>query len=213
MLLAVRGSREALAARPPLHNMVAVYNPLYHDEDNAAQILLSVEYGIPLDIAVMSIVGMTSPATLAGSLAQTVAEELATITLIQSARPGHPCAFFVDPVVGNMRNGEALAGAPESALLLGAICQLGTELFGVPTSAIGLDTDGFSGAQTMFQKAQNLAFEVLAGGTVVVGRRLRRDHHGPEPGPARPRRRVPGHRQRAGERASRSPTRPSRSTS
>jgi trimethylamine--corrinoid protein Co-methyltransferase len=169
MLLAVCGTRAALAARPPIHNMVAVYNPLYHDEDNAAQILRSVEYGIPLDIAVMSIVGMTSPATLAGSLAQTVAEELATITLIQSAQPGHPCAFFVDPVVANMRNGEALAGAPESALLLGAICQLGTELFGVPTSAIGLDTDGFSGAQTMFQKAQNLAFEVLAGGTMVVG--------------------------------------------
>ena len=169
MLLAVRGSREALAARPPIHNLVAVYNPLYHDEDNAAQILMSVEYGIPLDIAVMSIVGMTSPATLAGSLAQTVAEELGTITLIQSARPGHPCAFFVDPVVGNMRNGEALAGAPESALLLAAICQLGTELFGVPTSAIGLDTDGFSAAQTMFQKAQNVAFEVLAGGAMVVG--------------------------------------------
>jgi trimethylamine--corrinoid protein Co-methyltransferase len=169
MLLAVRGSREALAERPPLHDMVSPYNPLYHDEDNAAQILLSVEYGIPLDIAVMSMVGMTSPASLAGSLAQTVAEELGTITLIQSARPGHPCAFFVDPMVGNLRNGEALAGAPESALLLAAICQLGTELFGVPTSAIGLDTDGFSGAQTMFQKAQNLAFEVLAGGTVAVG--------------------------------------------
>jgi trimethylamine--corrinoid protein Co-methyltransferase len=169
MLLAVRGSREALAARPPVHNMVAVYNPLYHDEDNAAQILMSVDYGIPLDIAVMSIVGVTSPATLAGSLAQTVAEELATITLIQAAKPGHPCAFFVDPVVGNMRNGEALFGAPESALLLAAICELGTELFGVPTSAIGLDTDGFSDAQTMFQKAQNLAFEVLAGGTMVVG--------------------------------------------
>ncbi len=169
MLLAVRGSREALAERPPIHNMVAVYNPLYHDEDNAAQILMSVEYGIPLDIAVMSIVGMTSPATLAGSLAQTVAEELATITLVQSLRPGHPCAFFVDPTVGNLRNGEALTGAPESALLLGAICQIGTELFGVPTSAIGLDTDGFSAAQTMFQKAQNVAFEVLAGGTMVVG--------------------------------------------
>ena len=169
MMLAVTGSREALAARPPVHNMVAVYNPLYHDEDNATQILMSVEYGIPLDIAVMSIVGMTSPATLAGSLAQTIAEELGTITLIQTAKPGHPCAFFVDPVVGNMRNGEALFGAPESALLLAAICQLGTELFGVPTSAIGLDTDGFSDAQTMFQKAQNLAFEVLAGGTMVVG--------------------------------------------
>ena len=169
LMLAVRGSREALAERPLVHNMVSPYNPLYHDTDNAAQILLSTEYGLPLDIAVMSIVGITSPATLAGSLAQNLAEELGTITLIQAAKPGHPVAFFVDPVVGNMRSGEAMAGAPESALLIGAICQLGTELFGVPTEAIGFDTDGFSSAQQMFQKAQNLAFQVLAGGTVVVG--------------------------------------------
>ena len=169
LMLAVRGSREALAERPLVHNMVSPINPLYHDADNAAQILLSVEYGLPLDIAVMSIVGITSPATLAGSLAQTLAEELGTITLIQAAKPGHPVAFFVDPVVGNMRSGEAMTGAPESALLIGAICQLGTELFGVPTEAIGFDTDGFSSAQQMFQKAQNLAFQVLSGGTVVVG--------------------------------------------
>ncbi len=169
MMLAVQGSREGLAARPLIHNMVAVYNPLYHDEDNSAQILLSVEYGIPLDIAVMSIAGMTSPATLAGTLAQTLAEELGTIALIQSAKPGHPCAFFLCPVVSNLRNGEALSGAPESGLLLAGICQLGTELFGVPTSSNGLDADGFSGAQTMFQKAQNVAFQVLAGGSILTG--------------------------------------------
>jgi trimethylamine:corrinoid methyltransferase-like protein len=60
MMLAMRGSREELAARPPVHNMVSPINPLYHDEDNAAQILMCTEFG-PLDIAVMSIVGMTSP--------------------------------------------------------------------------------------------------------------------------------------------------------
>jgi trimethylamine:corrinoid methyltransferase-like protein len=169
MLLAVRGTREALRASPLIHNMVAVYNPLYHDEDNAAQILLSIDYGIPLDIAVMSIVGMTSPATLAGTLAQTLAEELGTITLIQSARPGHPCAFFLGPVVGNLRNGEALAGAPEFGLLLAGICQLGTELFGLPTSANGFDSDGFSGAQTMFSKTQNALFTALAGGSMFTG--------------------------------------------
>ncbi len=169
MLLALRGSRAELAARPPIHHMVSPYNPLYHDADNAAQILLAVEYGIPLDIAVMSIVGVTSPLTLAGSLAQNLAEELGTLALIEAARPGHPVAFFIDPVVGNMRTAEAMCGAPESALMLGAICQLGSELFGVPTSAIGFDTDGFTSAQTLYQKAQNMIFEVMAGGKLLVG--------------------------------------------
>ena len=169
LMLAVRGSREALAARPMVHNMVSPINPLYLDPDNCAQLLLCCEYGLPLDIAVMAIVGITAPATMAGALAQTLAEELGTITVIQAISPGHPVAFFIDPVVGNMRSGEALAGAPESALLLSAICQLGTELFGLPTEAIGFDTDGFSSAQTMWGKAQNMAFQVLSGGKLVVG--------------------------------------------
>lgn len=169
MMLAVRGSREALTARPMVHHMVPPDNPLFLHEDLAAQILLAVEYGLPMDMPVMSIAGITSPATLAGTLAQNLAEELGATTLVQTARPGHPQAFFIDPVVGNMRTAEALGGAPESALLLGAICQLGTELFGVPTEAIGFVADGFSGAQTMFHKAQNLIFEVLSGGKLVVG--------------------------------------------
>jgi trimethylamine--corrinoid protein Co-methyltransferase len=169
MMLAVRGSREALALRPLVHNMVSPYSPLHQDADNIEQILLSVEYGLPLDCAVMPIVGVSSPLTLAGSLAQTLAEELGTIALIQVARPGHPVAFVLEPVVGNMRTAEALVGAPESALLLGAICQLGTELFRVPTSAIGFDTDGFTMPQTMQQKVQNLIFQVMAGGKLVIG--------------------------------------------
>jgi trimethylamine--corrinoid protein Co-methyltransferase len=152
-----------------VHNMVSPINPLYLDPDNSAQLILCCEYGLPLDIAVMAMVGITAPATLAGALAQTLAEELGTITAIQAICPGHPVAFFIDPMVGNMRSGEALAGAPESALLLSAICQLGTELFGLPTEAIGFNSDGFSSAQTMFHKAQNLAFQVLSGGKLVVG--------------------------------------------
>jgi trimethylamine--corrinoid protein Co-methyltransferase len=169
MMLAVRGSREELARRPMVHNMVAPINPLYLDPDNSAQLILSCEYGLPLDIAVMAIIGITAPATLAGALAQTLAEELGTITAIQVIKPGHPVAFFIDPVVGNMQTCEALCGAPESALMLSAICQLGTELFGLPTEAIGLLADGFSGTQTMAHKMQSLIFQVLSGGKLLVG--------------------------------------------
>ncbi len=169
MMLAVRGSREALAERPMVHHMVPPDNPLFLNEDLAGQILLAVEYGLPMDMPVMSMAGMTSPATIAGTLAQTLAEELGNTTLVQTARPGHPQAFFIDPVVGNMRTAEALGGTPESGLLVAAICQIGTELFGVPTEAIGFVSDGLSGAQTMFQKAQNLLCQVLAGGKLVVG--------------------------------------------
>jgi trimethylamine---corrinoid protein Co-methyltransferase len=169
MLLAVRGSREALAERSPVHHMVPPINPLFLGHDYVDQILLACEFQIPIDIPVMSIVGMTSPVTLAGTLAQTLAEELGTCTLIQTARLGHPMSFFIDPVVANMRSGQALTAAPESALLVGAICQIGTELFGWPTEAVGLSSDGYSGAQTMGHKYQSVLFQALSGGKLFVG--------------------------------------------
>ena len=169
MLVAVAGSREALAARPFMHQQASVISPLYLNEDDTEQMLVACEHGIPLDLPLMGIAGISSPITLAGTLAQAIAEYLGTVVLAQVARPGHPMAFFVDPVVGDMRTGAAVFAAPESALLVAAISQLGSELYGLPTQAIGLDSDGFSAAQTMLQKSHMLAFQILAGGKHVVG--------------------------------------------
>ena len=169
MLLAVAGSREALEARPFLHHMLSPISPLYLNEDDTAQLLLACEYGIPTDVPVMPIAGITSPITLAGCLVQAVAEFLGTMTLAQVARPGHRMPFFVDPVAGDMRTGNALFGAPEVGLLVAAISQIGTEVYGLPSQAIGLDSDGFSFGDTMFQKAQNLAFQAMAGGKLIIG--------------------------------------------
>ena len=169
MLEVVAGSWEALAERPFMHQQASVISPLFLNQDDTEQILVACEHGIPLDLPLMSIAGISSPITLAGTLAQTNAEYLGTVVLTQVARPGHPMAYFVDPVIGDMRTGAAVFAAPETALLVAAISQLGTELYGLPTQAIGLDSDGFSAAQTMFQKAQMLAFLVLAGGKHVAG--------------------------------------------
>ncbi len=169
MLVAVAGSREALAARPFMHQQASVINPLFLNEDDTEQILVACEWGIPLDLPLMSIAGISSPITVAGTLAQTNAEYLGTVVLAQVARPGHPMAYFVDPVVGDMRSGTPLFAAPETALLVAAISQLGTEKYGIPTQAIGLVSDGFSIAQTMHQKTQLLAFQVLSGGIQLVG--------------------------------------------
>ena len=169
MALAVRGSREALAKRPLVHLMASPISPLFLNEDDAAQLLLAIEFGLPLDLPVMPIAGVTAPITLAGTLAQANAEYLGTMTLIQAAKPGHPIGYFIDPVVGDMRTGNALFAAPETGLLVAAICQLGTEWYGLPAQAIGLDSDGFSGAQSLFQKAQNCLMQVLSGGRLVIG--------------------------------------------
>ena len=169
LLLAARGTREALAERSQIHHNITVTNPLFLTYDHLEQLFIAVEYGIPIDVPVMSITGITSPITVVGTLVQNLAEELGTLTLIQSIKPGFPVAFFTDPIIGNMRTADVMCGAPEAALLIAGICQIGTELLGLPTETIGFDTDGHSSAQTMFQKAQNLIFQTMSGGKMVVG--------------------------------------------
>ncbi len=169
MLVAVRGSREEVVRRPPIHLLLCMGSPLHILEDVAAQLLLACEYGIPTDNPVMPVAGATSPITLAGTLAQVNAEFLGSMTLAQSARPGHPMPFFVDPAVGDMRTGGALLGSPENGLLIAAIQQLGSELYGFPPQGTGLVSDGFDYAQNIFQKAQNTLFQVMAGGKLVIG--------------------------------------------
>ena len=169
MLLAVHGSREALASRPQMHVMLSPISPLYLNADDTEQLLLACEYGLPTDIPVMPTAGTTGPITLAGTLALANAEFLGTMTLAQIARPGHAMPFFVDPLVADMKTGAPLLGAPEIGILNAAISQLGREVYGLPPEGIGLTSDGFTAEQTLFQKAQNTLFQALSGGKLIIG--------------------------------------------
>jgi trimethylamine---corrinoid protein Co-methyltransferase len=168
MLVAVCGSREAVAARPPVHLLLCPVSPLTLLEEVCAQLLVACEYGIPTDNPIMPVAGATSPITLAGTIVQANAEFLGTMTLAQSIRPGHPMPYFADPVVSDLRTGAAQFAAPEGGLLVAAVQQLGNR-YGFAPQGIGLDSDGFGYAQTLFEKAQNTLFQVLAGGKLVIG--------------------------------------------
>jgi len=169
MMLAVRGTREELERRPLVHHQLSPISPLQMQEDDTAQLLLACEYGIPTDIPIMPIAGATAPITLAGTVAQGLAEFLGTMTLAQCARPGHRMPFFIDPVVADMRTGSALVGAPETAMIAAAIQQLGTELYGLPAQGIGLTSDGYDYGQALFQRGQMAVFQVMSGGKLIIG--------------------------------------------
>ena len=169
LALAVRGSRQALAERPLYHHMLCPVSPLFLDKDSTAQLFLACDYGIPTDIPIMPVSGSTAPITLAGTLVQANAEFLGTMTLAQTYKPGHVMPYFTDPVVADMRTSTPLFGAPEVGLLVAAIAQLGSELYGLAPQGIGLDSDGYVVEQSLFQKAQNAVFQCMAGGKLIIG--------------------------------------------
>jgi len=169
LAIAVRGSRQALAERPLYHHVLSPISPLILDEDSTAQLFLACDYGIPTDIPIMPISGVSAPITLAGTLVQANAEFLGTMTLAQTYKPGHVMPYFTDPVVANLRTGATLFAAPEGGLLVAAIAQLGSELYGLSPQGIGLDSDGYTVEQALFQKCQNAIFQSMAGGRLLIG--------------------------------------------
>jgi len=169
MITAVAGSQESFLMRPFYHHMLSPISPLFLNEDDTSQLLLACEYGIPTDIPVMPTAGSTAPITLAGVMALANAEFLGTMTLAQTARPGHIMPFFIDPLVADMKTGGSLFAAPEVGLLCAGISQLGQDVYKIPAEAIGLASDGFTIEQAVFQKAQNTLMQVMAGGKLVIG--------------------------------------------
>jgi trimethylamine--corrinoid protein Co-methyltransferase len=169
MALAVAGGSDKIRERSQVRLVLSPISPLYLNRDDTEQLLQACKYGIPVDIPIMPVTGTTSPITLAGTLALANAEYLGTMTLAQLANPGHDMPFFVDPVVANMRTGAALFAAPETAILIAAICQLGREIYGLPGEAIGNNPDGFTTEQYVFQKLQNTIMQVMSGGKLVIG--------------------------------------------
>jgi trimethylamine--corrinoid protein Co-methyltransferase len=75
-------------------------------------------YGIPCTVNGEPMAGASAPVTLAGTAAVGTAEILSGIVINQVLEPGRPCFFNLGfSHVMDMRNGFAVTGGPENALL------------------------------------------------------------------------------------------------
>ena len=96
----------------------------------------AVEWGVPVLYAPAPMMSGTGPATLAGSLAQSVAEFLFGLVLTQLIRPGAPIMFKTDADVMDPATGQCTYGSPEQALGKAALAQVGM-FYQVPTFTMG----------------------------------------------------------------------------
>jgi trimethylamine--corrinoid protein Co-methyltransferase len=90
LALAVRESKEALRARPPICANICTIAPLTHDADGLETALVYAEAGIPVSFMAMPTMASTAPATPLGALVQGDAEVISAMVLIQLAYPGAP---------------------------------------------------------------------------------------------------------------------------
>ncbi len=112
--------------------------------------------------------GAMSPVTVAGTLAQTLAEALAGIAFSQLCRPGAPVVFGSFASSISMQSGAPTFGTPEPALVLYGCAQLARRL-GVPFRSGGsLAGSKLPDAQAAYESANTLLPTVLAGVNFVL---------------------------------------------
>ena len=109
-----------------------VVSPLRFGADAYEVALACIRHGMPINAIIAAQAGATAPGALAGALAQTTAEALAALVLVQLHAPGHPTVFSNWPFVTDLRTGSFSGAGGEISALNAASAQIGNWL-GLPT--------------------------------------------------------------------------------
>lgn len=169
MLVAVRGSEQALRERPLALFDCCPTSPLTWSDLTASALVDAAKAGVPANLVAVPMTGATAPVTLRGALVQLAAENLAGVAIHQLAAPGAPLVWGGAPAAFDMRHGSAAMGAIESAMLNAANAQIGRSL-GLPTHGyLGLSDAKSPDYQAGMESASGALLGALAGIDLVSG--------------------------------------------
>ncbi len=114
-----------------------------------------------------TLAGAMSPCTVAGTLAQVLAETMAVCALTQLVRPGAPCLMGSFATAISMQTGAPTFGNPEGAKLVLSAGQLARRL-GVPFHTVGaLSASKLPDGQAEQEATMGLTMAVLAGANFI----------------------------------------------
>jgi trimethylamine--corrinoid protein Co-methyltransferase len=164
----VHGGRAAIEETPALMGVVNPNSPLVWDVRMADALLAWAEAGQPVIVTPFLLAGATAPVSVAGGLAQQVAEALSGVALAQLVRPGTPCLYGSFFTATDMRTGSPAFGTPESVWGVLAGGQLARH-YGLPFRGGGaLASSNTVDAQAAAESATMLWATVLARTDVVL---------------------------------------------
>ncbi len=148
-------------------NNTFVVPPLRWAEESALSMAEQARHGFPITLLSAGQAGATSPAALAGSLAQALAECLAALTCVNLINPGHPCIMGMWPFVSDLRTGAMTGGSGEEAVLNAASAQI-LNWLGLPSGvAAGMADSKLPDNQAGHEKALTVGLAAQAGSNVI----------------------------------------------
>lgn len=163
------GGEEAFRTRPFLTVMCChVVPPMRFAEETCEILEAALLAGFPVQLISAGQAGATSPATVAGSLVQAIAETLAGLVFAWLVAPDARIIFAPKPLVADLRTGSMCGGGGEQAILMAAAAQMGRH-FNLPTSSIAGITDAkVLDAQYGAEKSLAVAMAAHAGSNLIT---------------------------------------------
>ncbi|MBY8975503.1 trimethylamine methyltransferase family protein [Rhodobacteraceae bacterium NNCM2] len=144
-----------------------VISPMRFGEDAVAVAEACIRRGVPINGIIAAQSGATAPAAPAGFLAQSLAETLATLAMVNLTQPGYPMIFSNWPLVIDLRTGAFSGGGGESTLMNAASAQI-INWMGLPSGVACSMADAKAvDAQMGAEKALSAMATGLAGANMV----------------------------------------------
>ena len=165
----IAGGEAAFRARPFLSlNINHVVPPLRFHPESCGVMAAAVGAGIPVMVNVFGQLGASSPVTLAGSVAQTVAEAIAGLVFAYLLDPTARIIAGPRPMVTDLRTGAMSGGGGEGALATAMAAQM-MRHYNLVNSVIAGATDSkLPDAQAGYEKALSVSLAAQAGANLIT---------------------------------------------
>ena len=127
---------DVIAKTPALYCVSNTNAPLVMDSHMSGALKTYARANQPVACTPWTLTGAMSPTTIAGTLAQVLAEALASLSLVQLVNPGAPCLMGSFASTMSMQSGAPTFGTPEAGQMVLAAGLLARRL-GVPLHTVG----------------------------------------------------------------------------
>jgi trimethylamine--corrinoid protein Co-methyltransferase len=168
LLVAIRGSEQALREKPLLMLSVCPSPPLKWADLVSHALIRGAENGLPVILIPMPLSGATAPVTIGGCVVQHAAENLTGVVISQLVNRGLPVIWGGSPVVFDMHWGTTPLGALETVMMNIACNEVGKYL-GMPTGVtVGCDAKR-PDSQSGLEMGMGTILASLSGANVISG--------------------------------------------
>ena len=157
---------EAFRATPRMYTNINSTSPLKHDVPMIDGCLRLIRRGQAVIVTPFTLAGAMAPVTMAGAVAQSVAEALCAIALFQHVAPGCPCAIGTFTSNVDMKSGAPAFGTPEYMRATQMTGQM-ARFYGLPLRSSGSCAANVPDGQAMWETSNSLWAAVQSGSHVI----------------------------------------------